>query len=312
MNSAPLDDLFTRRIVEVHGELGRAWLDVLPALLAEMAGRWNLRIGPAVDRLSYNFVCAAVRADGSPAMFKAGVPDSALTSDIEALSAYGGRGAARLLERDEEAGVMLLERVEPGTTLLSLLQSQHDEWATDVAASVMRNLHSAKDILPTNYPFRTVDSWAVGLGRLRATFGGSTGPFPPEIVERAEGLFKDLLATANGPVLLHGDLHHENILESRDRGYLAIDPEGVIGEPAFEAGAYLRNPLPDILNEDSVSFHLRRIKQLADGMGVDRERVRDWAVAQAVLSGWWSYEDHGTGWEPAIRLAQLLSHIYLY
>ena len=138
-------------------------------------------------------------------------------------------------------------------------------------------------------------------------FGGGSGPFPDPLVAQAEQLFAELIATMAEPVLLHGDLHHENILDAGDGRWLAIDPKGLIGEPAYEVGALLRNPLPRLLAAPSPGRILaRRIAQLAEELALGRTRLRDWALAQAVLSAWWSYEDHGHGWEPAIALAEIL------
>ncbi len=112
------------------------------------------------------------------------------------------------------------------------------------------------------------------------------------------------------PVLLHGDLHHDNILAAEREPWLAIDPKGIVGEPAYEVGALLRNPLPGLLARPEPGRVLaRRIEQLAAELGFDRARIRGWALAQAVLSAWWSYEDHGDGWRETIACAELLAAI---
>jgi streptomycin 6-kinase len=91
---------------------------------------------------------------------------------------------------------------------------------------------------------------------------------------------------------LHGDLHHYNILSAERQPWLAIDPKGIVGEPAYETGALIRNPVPQILSAPNLDRILaRRIHQLSDELGYDRQRVYGWAVAQAVLSAWWTYED---------------------
>jgi streptomycin 6-kinase len=126
-------------------------------------------------------------------------------------------------------------------------------------------------------------------------------------VDQAEARFAELTITMSEPVLLHGDLHHQNILSASRQPWLAIDPKGVIGEPAYEAGALLRNPMPHLLHMDRPGQVLaRRIEQLSDQLELDRMRVRDWALAQAVLAAWWALEDHGRGWEPWITCAELL------
>ena len=89
---------------------------------------------------------------------------------------------------------------------------------------------------------------------------------------------------------------------------MALDPKGVVGEPAYEVGALLRNPLPQLLTEPRPARVLaRRVDQLAEELGFDRERIAGWGLAQAVLSAWWSFEDHGHGWELAIACAEVLA-----
>jgi streptomycin 6-kinase len=114
------------------------------------------------------------------------------------------------------------------------------------------------------------------------------------------------------PVLLHGDLHHENILSAERQPWLAIDPQGVIGEPAYETGALLRNPMPDILNFPNLKSVLKkRVDQLVEELALDRSRILGWGIAQAVLSAWWDYEEHGHVGETSITIAELLSQVLL-
>jgi streptomycin 6-kinase len=130
------------------------------------------------------------------------------------------------------------------------------------------------------------------------------------LVERAEATFTEFLATPYEPVLLHGDLHHGNILTAQREPWLALDPKGVVGEAAYEVGAFLRNPMPRLLQgPDPGRLLARRVDQMAEELGFDRERLLRWGIAQAVLSAWWSYEDHGHGWEPAIACARYLMAI---
>ncbi len=113
------------------------------------------------------------------------------------------------------------------------------------------------------------------------------------LIDRAQRLYGELAASQGRRVLLHGDLHHYNILEDAGRGWLAIDPKGVVGEPAFEAGALLRNPLGELrLFADSAIIE-RRTAILCERLGLDRRRVLGWAFSQAVLSALWSIEDGG-------------------
>jgi streptomycin 6-kinase len=294
MNSVPDD--FARTIVELYDDAGTAWLSRLPALLAECEQRWSLTVRPPFVPLSYNYVAPATRADGTEVVLKVGVPNPELLTEIAALRLYDGHGIARLLDADPDQGILLLERLEPGTPLASM---DDDEEATHIAARVMRQLWRP---VPLEHTFPSVARWAAGLQRLRERFGGTSGPLPPALVETAERLFAELIGSMAEPVLLHGDLHHWNILTAEREPWLALDPKGVAGEPAYEIGPLLLNPTPQ-------PGHVlaRRIDQVAEELELDRERLLGWGLAHAVLSAWWSVEDHGHGWEEAIICAELLA-----
>jgi streptomycin 6-kinase len=294
-------ETFARTIIDVYEADGVAWLERLPATIADCARRWSLSVAPPVPNLSYNYVAPAIRSDGAEVVLKLGVPSTELRTEIAALRLYGGRGCAMLLDADADQGHLLLERLRPGTPLADLAD---DEQATAIAAEIMRQLWRP---VPPDHPFPTVARWAAGMQRLRAEFGGGTGPFPVRLVERAERLFADLLSSMDAPVLLHGDLHHWNILAAERQPWLAIDPKGIVGEPAYEVGALLRNRLE--VAPDMKRLTARRIDQLAEALGFDRARILAWCLAQAVLSAWWSYEDHGSGWEEMVEFAETLDDL---
>jgi streptomycin 6-kinase len=86
--------------------------------------------------------------------------------------------------------------------------------------------------------------------------------------------------------------------------WLAIDPKGIIGEPVYETGAWLRNPSPLVVKDFRPEILItRRVDQFADELGFDRRRILGWGVAQAVLSAWWSYEDGDSGWKEMLAFA---------
>jgi streptomycin 6-kinase len=302
-----LPDNFTRTITDLCGERGHAWLDNLPALIADCERRWSLKVLPPFE-LSYNYVAPAVRADGTEVVIKLGVPDGALTDEMTALRLWDGHGVVQLLDCDPDQGLMLLERLKPGAPLLTV---EDDEEATHIFAQVACQLWIPA---PAVHNFDTPHTWAEGLKRLRRRFDGGTGPLPVKIVETAESLFAELLSSQADPVLLHGDLHHWNILAAEacpgrmGQPWLALDPKGIVGEPCYEVGAWLRNPVGQLFNQPNPSRLLaRRVAILAEELGFDRQRIIGWGVAQAVLSAWWSIEDHERGWEEAIVCAELLA-----
>jgi streptomycin 6-kinase len=169
----------------------------------------------------------------------------------------------------------------------------------------MRSLR--RTTLPRPHIFPTAADWGLGFDRCRAHFGGGPGPFPSKLFEEAESLYAELLNTSSPPTLLHGDLHHGNILAATRAPWLAIDPQGVVAEPAYEVGALLRNPLPQLLSlPDPVRTTERRIAQLSEELGLDRARVRGWALSQALLSAWWSIEDEGELGEHGYAVAEVI------
>ena len=120
-------------------------------------------------------------------------------------------------------------------------------------------------------------------------------------------LYDELIASSSAPVLLHADLHHWNILAAEREPWLALDPKGVVGEPAYEVGALLRNPIPDIATFLMRRDPGRRIDQLAELLGFDRQRLIGWGIAQVVLSATWDIDDSLFGWEGWIGAADVLA-----
>jgi len=128
--------------------------------------------------------------------------------------------------------------------------------------------------------------------------------------DKAEKLYAELSASMAEPVLLHGDLHQDNILSAEREPWLAVDPKGVIGEPVFETGALLRNFSPDILSiPDPKALMARRIDQLSAELGFDRERLYSWGFSQAVLSVVWGVEDTGKLENEGLYFVELLDAI---
>ena len=301
MISLTLPDSFLLTIRNVFGEKGEHFLASLPARVDIAAQRWDLTEIKAVPDLSYNFVAFA-KLQAQEVVLKIGVPNRELTSEISALRFYAGQGAVRLLASDADQGMLLLERLRPGRMLAAL---EDDERATEIAAGIMQRLWRPA---PDKRDLISLKGWFDGFKRLRARFDGGTGPLPRELVERAEHLARDFFAEGRPEVLLHGDFHHYNILES-ERGWLIIDPKGVTGPAEYEVGPLLINPLDRVLAGDRPDARTaRRMAILAARLGVERERIRGWAIAHAVLSAWWNIEGR-EDWRYAIECARLFAQL---
>jgi streptomycin 6-kinase len=303
---AHLSDDVVRTLLRRRGPEAQEWLEQLPNVLDAYAARWALTLGNPFTTLSFNYVTHATRADGVPAVLKIGVrEDKEFWTEAEALRLYDGHGMVRLLDADLNDAVMLLESIEPGVPLAVI---EDDEQAIAAAVRVMRQFWRP---IAEPHVFPTVARWALGLERHRKRYGGS-GLIPPRLFEQAEALYRDLGASMAGPALLHGDLHHDNILSATREPWLGIDPKGLVGEPAYETGALLRNPHEQLLALPDVRPLLaRRIAQLSDELGIARARIHGWGIAQAVLSACWALEDgQDNGWAAFfIGCAQALDDI---
>ena len=291
------------KIAAVHGEQGREWLGKLPGLVSHCTERWSLKLGQPFANLSYNLVLPAVASDGAELVLKLGVPCPELLNEAAALDRFQGIGAVRLLDHDAPRGILLMERVVPGTPIYEM---QSDIDATRTAASLMRKLWRPPS---PNHGLPTLAVWFQAFSRLRDKFGGRTGPFPAKLIDKAERTFGELNASSVSNVILHGDLHHENILLSAQRGWLAIDPKGICGDPGYEVGSFMLNQLPAGASESAtVKTLAQRLSVFSDELSISRQRLARWSFCHAVLSALWDWEESAE-WRPTIKLARSLAKL---
>ena len=283
------------------GRAGASWLSRLPDQISEIEELWSLQVQEPFES-SFHYVARAIRADATEVVVKLGVPGDEFTRQVEALRLYGGHGAVNLLDALPEQGAMLLESLRPGDTLAG---PPDEEEANTAAATVMRRLWRA---VPDEHPFPSVSEFEGGLDWLRRCLAGEATPVPKPLVARAEALLEELVSTTAEPVLLHGDLHHGNILAAERAWWLAIDPKGVVGDPAYEVGPLLYNRL---FETDSPTETLkRRIDQMSVELEIERERLIGAALPRAVLAAWpWPVHAGQQTWSPALKCAELLSEL---
>jgi streptomycin 6-kinase len=300
-----LPEEFKSTIRNIHKENGEKFLALLPSLIDEVSQRWGLADVQAVPNLSFNFVAFAKRAD-EDVILKMAVPNPELTSEMTALKLFNGKGACQLLEHDEERGLLLLERLKPGKMLSEL---EDDDERTHIAADVILNIQRRGGVPPPELQgkFIKLSDWFNGLKKIRPHFNGGTGPFPEKILERVESFLPELFAEKDVK-LMHGDFHHFNILSS-ERGWLIIDPKGVIGPVGYEVGPFMINPWDSDSISDGNSFKVqaeRRVSIFSDKLGWERQKIIHWSMAHAVLSAWWSIED-GMEDEYSLQCAEIFS-----
>lgn len=198
------------------------------------------------------------------------------------LEAFDGQGMARVYEHVE--GAMLLERLEPATSLSTVVVDGRDEEGTGIIADVIGRIKITD--APPSTP--TAKELARGFDWYRAT---GDAQIPPWLLDEAERVYNDLADSQTKPRLLHGDLQHYNILYDANRGWLAIDPKGIVGELEYEIGASLRNPYETPAIFSAPQIIERRINKFASALKLDADRILGWGFSQAVLSAIWGVED---------------------
>lgn len=198
------------------------------------------------------------------------------------LAHWDGQGAVRLIE--SAPGAVLVERALPGGELAAVALSGEDDRAIEIYCEMSARLRKPA---PVTGAFRRIEDWGRGFARTRQK--ALESGFTARRLDAAAGIFQDLCVSQGPPVLLHGDLHHHNIVEDQHRGWLAIDPKGVLGEAEYEVGAILRNPQGSTAHWNA-AVQGRRIAILAERLGYDRQRLAAWNFSQAVLGCIWGID----------------------
>lgn len=281
-------DQFVKNVVGAFGEKGSQWLQLLPKIIQDYSQKWDLYDLKPYSNLSYNYVFFGKKRDFSGGVvFKIGLPCNEFSREIIALKQYAGVGAVEVIEADPENGVILLQALQPGTTLKSFFP-ERDLDAVTIACDVIKKLHSTP--LQKNIIFPSIKEWHRSLYEKHDNL-------PLALLEKARILSNQLIDSQDKTaVLLHADLHHENILLNKD-DWVAIDPKGVVGESAYEVGAFIRNPIPDLMNQsNAIEITSRRLAQFSKELDFDQQRLKDWSFVQAVLSACWSDEENNTEW----------------
>jgi len=269
--------IFQSNIINIYGEEGKTWIDELPELVVTISSKLGLRDLNEITNLSYNYVLSGLQGD-NPIVLKLGLDSEGLAREAFALKCFSGCGAVKVLAENE--GMLLLERVVPGASVKRYFPDKEQE-SIKIACGVMKKLHQAN--IPVAHNFPHIRDWLAALDK--------DWPIPDEYLQKARKLQDQLLKTACPDSLLHGDLHHDNILQNGE-DWLVIDPKGVIGEPAYEVAAFIRNPIPELLTHaDAPNIIQGRVTQFAEALELPSQRILDWCFVQAVLSWVWAIED---------------------
>jgi streptomycin 6-kinase len=244
-----------------------AWLAALPATIAELAGRWELELGPPFEGEGMgSWVAPATRADGMPAVLKLGLPHMEAEHEIAGLRFWAGDPTVHLLDADEPANALLLERCLPGTLLRSVPEPEQDVIVTEKLRRLWREP-------PPGHPFRPLatmaDYWASEVEAAEDLWSDRG------LVREGLALWRELPASAPDEALLATDLHAGNILRAEREDWLVIDPKPFVGDRHYDVTQHFYNC------ERRHTDPLALIHRLASLLDLDPERVRLWCFTRA-------------------------------
>lgn len=249
---------------------------IIAGMLALYLARWNL-IPDGEPIITFNSILQPVYDGHVAAMLKIATIEEE-RQGAALMVWWDGEGAARVLAHEGDA--LLMERVVGKGSLVEMAQHGRDAEASHIICAVAAKLHTPRQHpLP---PLHPLPDWFAALEPAAARHGG--------VLRQAASTARVLLAEPRDVVILHGDIHHGNILDSGSRGWLAIDPKGLIGERGFDFANLFCNP--DLEVATAPGRLARQATVVAHAAGLNRVRLLQWVLAYAGLSAAW-YLDNG-------------------
>jgi streptomycin 6-kinase len=251
------------------------WLERIPDLVAECVEEWRLRLGEPYEAGAAGYTVRADLPDDTPAVLKLIYPHREAEHEGEALRVWDGDGAVRLLAYDEVRWAMLIERCDPGT----LLAKADPDLALDVLIGLLPRLWK-----PVREPFRRLADEAMWwIDYLPTEWERAGKPFESHILDAAIDRLGALAKSQGEQVLLHQDLHGDNVLAAQREEWLVIDPKPLVGEREFAVAPIVRDPELGHSRRDV----LYRLDRLTSELGLDRDRARAWTIGQTIA---WSLD----------------------
>jgi streptomycin 6-kinase len=246
------------------------WLDRVPELLQECVAEWGLRLGRPYAAGAAGHAVRAELADGTPAVLKLIFPHRESEHEADALEHWNGDGAVRLIARDDVRSAILVERCEPGTFLSAIGAAG----ALDVIVGLLPRLWK-----PAAPPFRTLaEEAAWWIEELPREWERSRRLIDRRLVDAGMEALSMLSTTQGEQVLLHQDLHGDNVLAAEREPWLVVDPKPLLGEREFALAPIVRSSELGHSKRDV----LYRLDRLTAELGLDRERALGWAIGQTM------------------------------
>ena len=272
---------FEKNIADVWGELGSKWLQKLPSQRAELAKDWGFEEIAAFPNLTYSYVAQVQTSLQRRAILKMTPPCERTALETAWYLYQNGVGCPRLYRSSKEQGVLLLEELSPAITAKSHVENGKDNLATKAIAEAFLGL----DHRPQGSTiFPHIRNFLSSLRELR-------GKVSDAILDRSIFLLEEKTKDPSRDVVLHGDLHHDNVLLHKGK-WVAIDPHGYTGPVGFEIGCMMRNPYDAFPKENLNRVIESRLNTLTKNLPLSTIDVIDWSVIYTMIATAWSLENH--------------------
>ena len=298
MSALPVPQSVVQMQLAANGEAGRAWLSELPRLVDELCKLWSItRLGPPFEGGCVAYVAPAFRACEGPAVLKVSLPDRETEHEADALALWNGNGAVRLLASDPGRGAMLLERLDPGTTLAA---HPDREEAIAIACSLLRRLQVPA---PARHPFHSVSALAAEYAAtFPARYLNAGRPFDDRLLQSTLHLCRQFSLDTSASTLANADFHLGNVVAAQREPWLAIDPKPLVGDPAFDAAHLIRSLLSDPIHPPEFDCLLSAV---ACGLNLPPQRIAQWMLVRSVENALWAIStgDTDVHWDVACAQA---------
>lgn len=294
-----LSSIFISNIQDIYGETGKSWIKDLPSHLSRLCKKYDLRFLNPMSELTYHFVgLVEIIATGETAIIKMAPTNQNVATEAKWLQCFN-KGVPKVYWFDQEQHAFLMECLSPGKPLKSMVNSDDDS-ATRIICQTILDLQSHQQ---NQSDFKHLSDLAKSLSVLE-------GRIEDKMLSQAVTWFREMTSDRTRDVLLHGDLHHDNILSS-GLSWKVIDPHGYIGDPAFEVGPMIYNPGSDCFPKDRTIPQIieRRLKILAEALPFDAQRIKAWTYCMTILSIAWTVEDHAYVPDFELMIASVIDEI---
>lgn len=261
------------------------WLEDVPTVLDTWRRRWEIDLEPGEPLDAMNLVLFGHSRRAGDVVLKLSVPSFETRAELAATRLASGNGFVRLIDADPDACLIMTGRIHPGGALRDT--GLKDDEMTRICARKLLEFWQQPE---PETDLILLDHWARELLDHEPERHARA---PNDLLLEARDIARDLLGSPTSRSLLHGDLHHQNILCGKGDTWVTIDPKGLIGERGYDITAWMMNPWGAPLRPDYVDIANQRLDIFADMLGEPRQRLAQWAVVQAALSLCWGlHQEH--------------------